>query len=322
MPPRRSILKNVLNPMLPFKMLLRLYSFGVLMVDILWAALVVAFATLGHFLQCLKPLPVKSVEGEVLMVVGTGKGVGKDIAIQMAARGAKILCVDHNEDNNAKTVAFINKKKGIAHSYTCDVTKKENVDSMVAQIKKDEHVVTMLFYCCGLPSARSVMEQPIENVSATLDVTLTGFIWLIKKFLPEMKEKNHGHIVALSSVAGLSQLKEPMALTSAQFGVQGLAASLLENLRVNKVNGVHVSLIHVYPFIMEQSSELRLAIPGYFGTMTPSDAAQYIIDIVLSNIVESSIPKRLLLLGRLLRLLPRNAIVHIRDFLDTGVDFA
>ena len=56
--------------------------------------------------------------------------------------------------------------------------------------------------------------------------------------------------------------------------------------------------------------------------MTPSDAAQYIIDIVLRNKVESSIPKRLLLLGRLLRLLPRNAVVHIRDFLDTGVDFA
>lgn len=73
-----------------------------------------------------------------------------------------------------------------------------------------------------------------------------------------MKEKNHGHIVALSSVAGLSHLNEPMALTSAQFGVQGLAASLLEDLRVNKVNGVHVSLIHVYPFIMEQCSELRL----------------------------------------------------------------
>lgn len=73
-----------------------------------------------------------------------------------------------------------------------------------------------------------------------------------------MKAKNHGHIVALSSVAGLSQLKDSVALTSAQFGVQGLAAALLEDLRINKVDGVHVSLIHVYPFIMEQSPEFRL----------------------------------------------------------------
>ncbi|CAH0724543.1 unnamed protein product, partial [Brenthis ino] len=63
-------------------------------------------------------------------------------------------------------------------------------------------------------------------------------------------------------------------------------------------------------------------IPGYFGTITPTKAAECILDIVLRNNVEASIPTRLLFLGRLLRLLPRNAIVHIRDFLDTGVDFA
>lgn len=54
--------------MLPFKMLLRLYSYAVLMVDLLWVALVVTFATIGHFLQCLKSLPVKPVVGEVVMV--------------------------------------------------------------------------------------------------------------------------------------------------------------------------------------------------------------------------------------------------------------
>lgn len=96
----------------------------------------------------------------------------------MAERGAKILCVDHNEENNAKTVAFINKRKGVAHSYICDVTKKEDIDSMVEQIKKDEHFISMLFYCCGIPSARTIMNQVTENVNTTLNVTLIGFIWV------------------------------------------------------------------------------------------------------------------------------------------------
>lgn len=74
-----------------------------------------------------------------------------------------------------------------------------------------------------------------------------------------MKAKNHGHIVALTSVAGLSYIKDHMPLSVAQFAVQGLAESLMEDLRINKIDGVHVTLTHVYPFIVgEESSDLRL----------------------------------------------------------------
>lgn len=65
-----------------------------------------------------------------------------------------------------------------------------------------------------------------------------------------MKSKNHGHIVALTSVAGLSYIKDQMPLSVAQFAVQGLAESLMEDLRVNKIDGVYVTLTHVYPFIV------------------------------------------------------------------------
>lgn len=85
------------------------------------------------------------------------------------------------------------------------------------------------------------------------------FLQLLDHFLPGMKTKNHGHIVALTSVAGLSYIKDQMPLSVAQFAVQGLAESLMEDLRINKINGVHVTLVHVYPFIVSsESSDLRL----------------------------------------------------------------
>lgn len=63
-------------------------------------------------------------------------------------------------------------------------------------------------------------------------------------------------------------------------------------------------------------------IPSYFGTITPSQAAAAILDSVRRNYYEASVPKHLLYLGHLLRILPRKATVLIRDLLDTGVDFA
>lgn len=82
---------------------------------------------------------------------------------------------------------------------------------------------------------------------------------LIEHFLPDMKAKNHGHIVALTSVAGLSYIKDQMPLSVAQFAIQGLAESLTEDLRVNKIDGVHVTLTHIYPFIVnDDSADIRL----------------------------------------------------------------
>lgn len=68
--------------------------------------------------------------------------------------------------------------------------------------------------------------------------------------MPDMRAKNHGHIVALTSVAGLSHIEGQLPLSVAQFAVQGLAESLMEDLRISKKTGVHVTLIHIYPFIV------------------------------------------------------------------------
>ncbi|XP_026758793.2 epidermal retinol dehydrogenase 2-like isoform X1 [Galleria mellonella] len=315
-------LGTLMNFMFPIKMLLRVYSLSILMVDIVWVVVNAIYAVFQTFYELFKPPPLKSVRLETALVIGSGRGVGREIAIQLADLGAIVLCVDKNKINNDNTVDIIKHKGGSAVSFTCDITKKENVKNLAAEVKKDLGFTSMLFYCCGIPSPRSLITQPPQDIHNTLDLTLTSYFWLIEYFMPDMKAKNHGHIVALTSVAGLSYLKDQMPLSVAQFAVQGLAESLLEDLRINKVNGVHVTLTHIYPFIIEEDSDLRLKISSYFGTITPTQAAKSILESVRRNYPEASVPKHLLYLGHLLRILPRKATVLIRDLLDTGVDFA
>lgn len=317
-----SIFGILLTIFFPFKMLLRVYSLTILMVDIGWVMLNAMCAVIQAVYELFKPPPLKSVRLETALVIGSGRGVGREIAIQLASLGAIVLCVDKNRATNEETVDFIKRKGGSAAGYTCDITKKDNVHSLAAQVKKDVGFVSMLFYCCGIPSPRSLLTQPPQDIHDTIDLTLTSYFWLIDRFLPDMKAKNHGHVVALTSVAGLSYIKDQMPLSVAQFAVQGLAESLMEDLRVNKIDGVHVTLTHIYPFIVSNDSDLRMRIPSYFGTLTPSQAATSIIESVRRNYFEASVPKHLLYLGHLLRILPRKATVLIRDLLDTGVDFA
>ncbi|XP_049873941.1 epidermal retinol dehydrogenase 2-like isoform X2 [Pectinophora gossypiella] len=316
------ILGTLLNLMFPFKMLLRCYSLCILIIDIIWVVMNAIYAILQAVYGLFRPPPLKSVRLETALVIGSGRGVGKEIAIQLAELGAIVICVDKNKVNNEETVQIIKQNRGSAIGYSSDITQKEQVEKLARQIEKDLGTVSMLFYCCGIPSPRSLFTQPPSSIHDTIGLTLTSFFWLLEEFLPAMKTKNHGHIVALTSVAGLSYVKDHIPLSVAQFAVQGLAESLMEDLRINKIDGVHVTLTHIYPFIVHDKSELIMRIPSYFGTMSPSSAAASILDSVRRNYPEASVPKHLVYLGHLLRVLPRKATVLIRDLLDTGVDFA
>ncbi|XP_073957647.1 epidermal retinol dehydrogenase 2-like isoform X2 [Choristoneura fumiferana] len=313
----------ILNIMFPIKMLLRVYSLCILMIDLSWVVVNAVFAVIQATYEVFRPPPMKSLSMETALVIGSGRGVGRELAIQLSELGAIVLCVDKNSANNKDTLEAIKMRDGSAMSFTCDITKKSNVEELAKQVKKEIGFVSMVFYCCGIPSPRSLLTQPPQDIHETLDLTLTSYFWLIDQFMPAMKAKNHGHVVALTSVAGLSYIKDQMPLSVAQFAVQGLAESLMEDLRINKIDGVHVTLTHIYPFIVgDESPDLRLRIPSYFGTLTPRAAASGILESVRRNYPEASVPKHLLFLGHLLRILPRKATVLIRDLLDTGVDFA
>lgn len=86
--------------------------------------------------------------------------------------------MDQSKVNNENTVACIKRRGGIAYLYNCDITKKENVQKLAAQVKKDLGFVSMLFYCCGIPSPRSLLTEPPQDIHITLDLTLTSYFWV------------------------------------------------------------------------------------------------------------------------------------------------
>lgn len=138
-----------------------------------------------------------------------------------------------------------------------------------------------------------------------------------------MKQRNYGHIVMLTSVAGSTGIKNQTPLTVSQFAVHGLFESTMEELRSGRFKSIKMTLAYIYPFVIteEMEKDIRFRIPSYFGTMRSKDAAQKILEGVRRNDVEVSIPKYWLWLGHLTRLLPRKAADALRELLDTGIDF-
>lgn len=305
-------------------MLLQLYAFVVLSWDALCLFLQVYIAFLEACWHLICPPRQRSVKNDIVLIVGASRGVGRELALQLAALGAYVVCCDIDSAGNRKTFADICQSGGSAIAYHVDVTNRDQVFKIAESVKKDVGFVSMIIHCCGMPSPNSLVAQPPPEIQTTMDRSVMSHFWILQAFLPQMQEQRRGHIVALSSVAGLTGIKDQVPLSVSQFAVKGLTESLRQELRTSQRHAkIQVTLVHIYPFLVspEYSRDIRLRIPSYFGTLDPREAARQIIVGVRQGYAEMSVPGYLLYMGNLLRLLPREVSVRLRELLDTGVDF-
>ena len=98
----------------PPKMLLRLYSLVILILDLVTLLFGIFFAILIALYRIFRPPPLKNLYGEVAMVVGAGRGIGRELAIHLCQLGVNVACVDINSENCDTTVHLASKSVGVA----------------------------------------------------------------------------------------------------------------------------------------------------------------------------------------------------------------
>jgi len=79
----------------------------------------------------------KSVKGETVLITGSGSGIGKFLAKKLAKHGAKMVLVDIDEKGNQATANEILMDGGKANTFTCDLSKKEDIYRVVEEVNPD-----------------------------------------------------------------------------------------------------------------------------------------------------------------------------------------
>ncbi|XP_046981177.1 epidermal retinol dehydrogenase 2-like isoform X3 [Schistocerca americana] len=129
-------------------MLLFVYSLAVLWWDLARVVVACSFAVIEMMYRTIIPVKEKPVLGQIILVVGTGRGVGREIALQLTSLGAVVICVDINEKMNLATVSAANKYSttGRAFSCICDVSDREQLlEAFLQEMveKNDGHIVAL-----------------------------------------------------------------------------------------------------------------------------------------------------------------------------------
>jgi len=184
-----------------------------------------------------------SLDGQVAIVTGSGRGLGRTHAMALAERGAKVIvndiAVDGDASDNAKSVVDeIIKKGGEALASGANVADFDQVQAMIGQAMDVWGRVDILVNNAGILRDKTFLKMTLEDMRLVVDVHLMGSMYCAKAVWEIMREQAYGRIVFTSSSSGLYGNFGQTNYGAAKMAMVGIMNTLhLEGMKYNiKVN--------------------------------------------------------------------------------------
>jgi NAD(P)-dependent dehydrogenase (short-subunit alcohol dehydrogenase family) len=165
-------------------------------------------------------------------VTGGGSGIGRALAIALAAEGARVVVADILKVNAEKVVAEIVANGGSALAVFCDVCERESVSQAKNLANETFGHVSLLFANAGATSFARLTDVGDNEIDWMTAVNFSGVSHCLKTFLPDMIVTRDGHVAATASMAGLIPSLVPFHVpyTSAKAGVIGMMLNLRDEI--------------------------------------------------------------------------------------------
>lgn len=164
--------------------------------------------------------------GKIMLVTGATSGIGRAVALRGAKEGATVIAVGRNEERGKAVVEAIENKEGKAVFKKCDVSDKEAVKKLFAEIKEEFGKLDVAVNNAGIVGAsKTVEELEDDDWSKVIDANLNSCFYCCREEVKLMKE-NGGAIVNVSSVAGMRGFPSAAAYVASKHAVSGLTKAV------------------------------------------------------------------------------------------------
>jgi 3-oxoacyl-[acyl-carrier protein] reductase len=168
---------------------------------------------------------MKSLENQIAVVTGAGRGIGRAIALKLAAHGADIAAVDLKTEFVQETVAEVGKLGRKAWAVAANVSDAASVDAAAEQILKEAGHVDILVNNAGITKDGLLMRMSEADWDAVLDINLKGTFLFTKAFSRSLLKQKSGRIVNIASVIGLIGNAGQCNYAASKAGIIGLTKS-------------------------------------------------------------------------------------------------
>jgi len=169
---------------------------------------------------------VAELSGRVALVTGGGRGIGRAVALSLAAAGADVAVAARSEKELAETVEAIRSAGRRAEGVRCDVGDRQQVDAMVARVRKALGDPLILVNNAGIAASAKLQDTTDEMWDGMLRVNATGAFYCTRAILPLMRQAGWGRVVNVASVASKAGAPYLAAYTASKHALLGLTRAV------------------------------------------------------------------------------------------------
>jgi len=177
------------------------------------------------------------LDGTTAVITGAGSGIGRATALLAAEKGARLVLTDVSADTLAETVRLVTEAGGtVAHHEALDVRDWDAVNAFGGRTLKVTGPVDVVMNVAGISTWGRIQDLDIEHWRRTVDIDLMGPIHVLSAFVPLMIDaRRGGHVVNVSSAAGLFGLPIHAPYSAAKFGLRGVSEVLRFDLEPYRI---------------------------------------------------------------------------------------
>lgn len=185
--------------------------------------------------------------GKVAVVTGAGSGIGRALAVRLAAGGARLALLDLDGAAAVATARQCGEAGARASADTADVTDQDALSRCAAAVTGESGRVDLLVCAAGVIHTGTVQASSWEDTRRVIDVNLLGAMGTVHAFLPLVRASDAGHVVLMSSGFGLLAMPRWSAYSASKFGIRGFSEALSQELGAGRHR---VRVTCVYPGIV------------------------------------------------------------------------
>lgn len=186
----------------------------------------------------------RTFTGKVTVVTGAGSGIGRQLALGLARRGARVAVCDVNDAGLAETAELLS-GANVADHHTAhvDVSDRQAVSDYADEVASRFGTVHQVYNNAGVAGGGTIADADWEVFDRVLAINLMGVIHGTKAFLPHLIASGDGHVINISSLNGFLAQPELGPYCTAKFGVRGFTETLRAEMLVAKAP-VKVTVVH------------------------------------------------------------------------------
>jgi len=180
-----------------------------------------------------------SLKGKSVVITGSGRSIGREMAIRIAAEGASVALLEINKENLEEVRSTIAAAGGDVRAYEIDLASESQIIETISKVEKDFGTIDCLINNAMVHEAEDLLNTSLEVWNRSIQITLTAAFLCIRQVLPAMIKRKNGSIINIGTVNAKAMIGSD-SYSAAKAGVHALTRTVavrygVDGIRCNTI---------------------------------------------------------------------------------------